>query len=120
MSHFGSRIFAISKFIRSFGPMEGTTMKKLPWLVALTVFALAPSATLPQSMMSPSLTQGVGPHGYDFLIGTWSCVNSMPATPMSGPSNTTATFSRSGQGTAIFVRVSGKNFDAAGYVAYAV
>jgi hypothetical protein len=93
-------------------------MKNLPWFVALALLAVAPCAAQPQSMTSSSLTQGVGAHGYDFLIGTWSCVNSMPPTPMSGPTNTTLTFSRSGQGTSLFVRVTGKNFDAASYIAY--
>jgi hypothetical protein len=94
-------------------------MKRLPWFAALAIFALAPCAARPQSMTSSSLTQGAGAHGYDFLLGTWSCVNSLPPTPMSGPTNTTVTFSRSDQGPTLLFRGTSKNFDVTGYIVYA-
>jgi hypothetical protein len=88
-------------------------MKKLFVLLTLLVLAFAPSVA--RSAMSPS-TVGVGPHGYDFLIGTWSCKNSMPS-PMGGPAATTLTVSRTAMG-ALSVHVTGANFDGLGYVVY--
>jgi hypothetical protein len=94
-------------------------MKKLSAFITLALLALAPLAAQPQPMTASSMTQGVGAHGYDFLIGTWSCLNSMPVTPMSGPAATSATFSRSGQDPTLYFRVTGKNFEVSGYIAYA-
>jgi hypothetical protein len=84
-------------------------------LSVLALFALMPCRALPQSsMMSTQI--GVGPHGYDFAIGTWSCTNSMPSA-MSGPATTTLTLARSPQGSLMF-HSTGGNFDSVGYVAY--
>ena len=96
-------------------------MNKLFGFAALALLAVAPSAGLAQSAMSTSATPlimvGVGPHGYDWLIGTWSCTNSMPS-PMGGPASQTLTVSRSTVGTSLYVRVSGTGLDASGFVAY--
>jgi hypothetical protein len=59
---------------------------------------------------------GAGSHGYDFLIGTWSCKNSIPS-PMGGPAATTLTIARSAMG-AYVIHVSGANFDSMGYTVY--
>jgi hypothetical protein len=92
-------------------------MKRLLWLVTLAAMAVVTRAAQSQSTaMSPSM--GVGAHGYDFLIGTWSCTSSTPS-PMGGPASTTLTASRSNAGGAVFVRGTGKNFDSSSYVAYA-
>jgi hypothetical protein len=63
-----------------------------------------------------SAMPGAGPHGWDFLIGTWSCKNSMPS-PMGGPASTTATIARSVNG-ALSIHSTGSNFDAMGYTVY--
>ena len=94
-------------------------MRKLLSIAALAALCVAPCATLAQStaMASSVATIGVGPHGYDWLVGTWSCTNSMPG-PMSGPAQLTLTATRSNVG-AISFHSTGTNFDAIGYVAYA-
>lgn len=91
-------------------------MKKLLPLVALVAVAIVGYALPAQSAMSTSML-GVGPHGWDYYIGTWSCRNSMPSA-MSGPASQTLTISRSNAGPALFFRVSGRGFDQSGYVTY--
>lgn len=90
-------------------------MNRLVALFALAALAIFPSIAR-ASAMAPS-TVGVGPHGYDWLIGTWSCKNSMPS-PMGGPAATTLRVSRATNGS-LAVHVNGTNFDAVGYVTYA-
>jgi hypothetical protein len=87
-------------------------MKKL---FVLLLFALAFSSSIARAAMSPSMV-GVGPHGYDFMIGSWSCKNSVPST-LGGPAATTVTVARAANGS-LSVHVSGTNFGAMGYVAY--
>ncbi len=89
-------------------------MKRLLWFVALAALAVVPCAAQAQS--SPSMV-GVGAHGYDFLIGTWTCKSNTPS-PLGGPSTSTLTGSRSDAG-GLFLRSTGKGFDEAGYIAYA-
>jgi hypothetical protein len=89
-------------------------MNRLVALFALAALAIVPSVAR-SSSMSPSMV-GVGPHGYDWLIGTWACKNSMPS-PMGGPAATTLTVSRATNGS-LAVHVNGTNFDAVGYVTY--
>jgi hypothetical protein len=86
---------------------------------ALAVMALtltSPVAAVAASPMSPGGT-GVGPHGYDFLVGTWTCKNSIPS-PMGGPAVTTVSIARSVNGALSF-HATGSNFDASGYIVYA-
>ena len=64
---------------------------------------------------SPS-SAGIGAHGYDFLIGTWTCKNGMPSA-MAGPATTTLTIASSVNGSLSF-HVTGANFGAMGYVVY--
>jgi hypothetical protein len=59
---------------------------------------------------------GMGPHGYDFLIGRWACVNSSPSA-MGGPAATTLTIARS-PGGSLSVHVTGASFESLGYVVY--
>ena len=88
-------------------------MQRIPALLVLAFLAAMPGVA--RSAMSSS-TAGVGPHGYDFLVGTWSCKNTM-ASALSGPGATTLTIERSPSG-ALAVHVSGAGFDAMGYVVY--
>jgi hypothetical protein len=92
-------------------------MKRFLFAVMLVAMAVAPCAALSKSGgMSLSMI-GVGAHGYDFLIGTWSC-ESRNASPIGGPTSTTLTFTRSNAGSAILVRGTGKNFDVSSYLSY--
>ena len=59
---------------------------------------------------------GVGPHGFDWMIGKWSCTNSMPS-PMGGPSTSMSTVTAS-NGHGVFFRNTSKNFDNSYYLQY--
>jgi hypothetical protein len=83
-------------------------------LVAL--LALVPCMAQSASAMSVG-NVGMGPHGYDFLIGSWSCKNKMPST-MGGPATTTAVIAHSANGTLSF-HATAAGFDAMGYIVYA-
>lgn len=88
-------------------------------LLAVTAIALVVIPAAPVQAASPMSSGmiGVGPHGYDFLIGTWTCKNSIPS-PMGGPATTTVVISRGINGS-LAVHVSGAGFDARGYTIYA-
>lgn len=79
------------------------------------VFTLAPCATPAQTSSAPAI--GAGVHGYDFLIGTWNCVNQMPS-QMMGPANTTLNASALTGAPGLFLHVTGQAFDAVGYLSY--
>ena len=91
-------------------------MKSYFSFLLIALFALAPCAAQSASAMSPA-TIGVGAHGYDFLIGSWTCKNSMPS-PMGGPATTMAAISRAANGALSF-HATGTGFDGMGYVVYA-
>ena len=88
-------------------------MKRLLLPIMLTIFALAPCAVHSQTMSASSY--GVGPNGFDWAVGTWSCANSMPS-PMGGPTSQTLTITKT-NGGAIMYHFTGGNFD---YVSYNV
>ncbi len=85
-------------------------------LVVMALAVMAPAAAVAASPMSPGGI-GVGPHGYDFLVGTWTCKNSIPSA-MGGPAQTTLVIAHSVNG-ALSVRVTGSSFEAVGFVVYA-
>jgi hypothetical protein len=91
-------------------------MKRLLSLVTLAVLAVAPSTAQPQSPAMAKPAVGVGPHGYDWLIGTWNCTNSTPSA-ISGPATSSYTVTRT-IGGGLYIRTSGKNFDSSSYIAY--
>ncbi len=74
--------------------------------------ALAPGAVGAQTAAA---AYGVGPHGFDWAVGTWSCTNSVPS-PMGGPRKTTLTVVRTSNGT--FYRTVGATFDNSWYNVY--
>jgi len=86
-------------------------MKRIFVICALAA-VLAPVAARSQT----SATFGAGPHGYDYMIGTWSCVNSMPPSAMGAPAELTETVSKSG-GVLLF-HSTGKNDDVSVYNVY--
>lgn len=81
-------------------------MMHVSWLLAVLVAA---TPSFPESA-------GVGPHGYDWLVGTWSCKNHLP-TSIGGPSGQTIVFAPSGF-DGLSVRVRGSGFERSGYIAY--
>jgi hypothetical protein len=91
-------------------------MKRFCWLVTLILLAVATSAAQARSNeWSPSMA-GVGAHGYDWLIGNWSCTNSMH-TPTSGPSRQMSTVTRTDSGAVMF-HTTGENLDLVEYNIY--
>jgi len=92
-------------------------MKRLFSLITLAALAVAPSAAQSQSSAKSTSMVGVGPHGYDWLIGTWNCTNSTPSA-ISGPPTSAFTASRSAGGS-LMIRSTGTGFDSTGYVTYA-
>jgi hypothetical protein len=89
-------------------------MSKLFTALSLAAFSLSPCVARSQEM-SLSMV-GVGPHGYDFMIGSWSCTNTIPS-HLGGPTTSKFTISRSANG-ALFVRSTAMNYDTASYVVY--
>src|SRR5579871_6652622 len=85
-------------------------------LVVTALCVIAPAAAVAASPMAAA-DIGAGPHGYDFLIGTWTCKNSIPS-PMGGPAQTTLVIANSVNG-ALSVHVTGSGFEALGFVVYA-
>jgi hypothetical protein len=93
-------------------------MKRSYWLATLMVLVIATTAAQADSTAWSASTLGVGANGWDWIIGTWSCTNSLPS-PMGGPSTMTLTFTRSNASGSLFARSTGQNFDSSGYIAYA-
>lgn len=89
-------------------------MKRL--LLGLTLLALNgipyPAGSAPMT----AAMYGMGPHGFDWEVGTWSCANAMPS-PMGGPSHTMLTIAKT-NGGAIFYRSVGARFDNSWYDVY--
>jgi len=89
-------------------------MKRLLFSVVLIAFAVVPCAVLSQTMSMSSY--GVGPNGFDWAVGSWSCTNSMPS-PMGGPSTQTLTITKTSAG-ALMYHATGNNFDNVWYNVY--
>ncbi len=87
-------------------------MKRLFSLIALTALVILPSVARSQT----SATFGEGPNGYDYMIGTWSCVNGMTSSDMGLPATMNLTVSKSGG--ALLFRSTATNYDISGYDAY--
>lgn len=84
-------------------------------IALLSLLVISPSAISAQTSVS---SINVGPHGNDYLIGTWTCRNSMPST-LGGPSVITFTASRSSTSSPdIYTRATGAGFDGSGYLHY--
>ena len=89
-------------------------MKSFLCLFVLATFFVDPCTARSQAM-SASMN-GVGPHGFDWSIGTWSCTNSMPS-PMGGPSSQMLKVTRTSSG-ALMYHATGANFDNTWYNVY--
>lgn len=92
-------------------------MKRFLCLVSCAALALAPLAANSDSTSTQWAVVSAGPHGFDWLIGTWSCINKNPS-PLAGPASATFTAVRSNAGGALFIRAMGKGFDTATYLSF--
>lgn len=89
-------------------------MKRFFLSALLASFVLTPCAV--HSQTTSASANGVGPNGFDWAVGTWSCTNSMPS-PMGGPSSQTLTVTKTNNG-AMMYHATGENFDNTWYNVY--
>jgi hypothetical protein len=92
-------------------------MNRLLLPAVFAALVMAPCNAQAQSSMSSS-GYGIGPHGWDYFIGTWTCTNTMPPSAQSGPATVTVKISASNAGAPLFFRAMGPSFDESGYVSY--
>lgn len=92
-------------------------MKRLLLPAVFAAFVMAPCIAPAQSPMSAS-SYGVGPHGWDYYIGTWTCTNTMAPSAQSGPATVAVKISASNAGAPLFFRATGPGYDQSGYVSY--
>jgi hypothetical protein len=92
-------------------------MKRLLLLAVFVLLVQAPRVSLSQSGPMSASAIGAGAHGYDFMIGTWSCTNTMPS-PIGGPASSSWIIGRSPIANTFSYHLSGKDFDAVGYILY--
>jgi hypothetical protein len=90
-------------------------LNRLASVVIFSALIATPFAARAQTM-GTAFAVTPGPRGFDWLVGTWSCVNKNPS-PLSGPPTSSFTATRAGAGT-YFVKAMGANFQTAGYVTY--
>jgi hypothetical protein len=94
-------------------------MKQLTIALAAYAAVLAPGLAGPalgDTPMSMSAV-GAGPHGYDWLVGTWSCTNTMRPSELGALASTTLTATKLKDGS-IIVRTASPNGDVTSYYAY--
>ena len=94
-------------------------MKRLIIAIAACAAALAPSLAGPawgDTPMSVSAV-GAGPHGYDYMVGKWSCTNPMAASELGALASTTITAAKVKDGN-IIIRTASPNGDVTAYNAY--
>jgi hypothetical protein len=91
-------------------------MRRMSYVAAITAVLAQAAADAQSSMMSAAMV-GTGPHGYDWLIGTWTCKNTVP-TALAGPAIQTFTVARSGSTGALTFRIVGKDYDQLGFISY--
>jgi hypothetical protein len=87
-------------------------MKRFLWSIAAAALVILPSVARTQT----SPTFGAGPNGYDYMIGTWSCVNSMAPSAMGAPAQQTMTVSKGGG--ALFFHSTSEALDFTSYNVY--
>jgi hypothetical protein len=91
-------------------------MRKFLVLCAFAGLIAAPGAVRAQSSMMSGA--GMGAHAFDWLIGTWTCQNSIPSA-LGGPAVQTLTATRSSTTGAIIWRYTAKGYDQYGFLSYA-
>ena len=92
-------------------------MKSLVIMLSAGILALNMAApALSETPMSVSAV-GAGPHGYDYMVGTWSCANTMHPSELGALSSTTITASKLKDGN-ILIRTASPNGDVTAYNAY--
>jgi hypothetical protein len=97
--------------------MEGTRiMKRLPIVLTACAAVLAPGLALANTPM-PVSAVGIGPHGYDYLVGSWSCSNPMHPSELGALATSTQTAVKVKDGN-IMIRTASPNGDVTSYNTY--
>lgn len=87
-------------------------MKRVSSAIAVLALLIFASGARSQA----SATFGAGPNGYDYMIGTWSCVNGMPSSGMGLPPKMSITISKSGG--ALLFHYTAADYDISSYNVY--
>lgn len=84
----------------------------------LTLAACALTAVLAPiaARSETSAPLGAGPNGYDYMVGTWSCANSMTPSALGAPAHQTMTVTKGGG--AVYFHSTAKDIDVASYNVY--
>ena len=94
-------------------------MERLVVALAACAVVLAPSFAGPALGDTPMSVSAVsaGPHGYDWMVGTWSCTNPMHPSELGALASTTITATKVKDGN-IMIRTASPNGDVTSYNAY--
>lgn len=92
-------------------------MNRLITALAICLAALSPGFALGQ-MSSSMSSVGAGPSGYDYLVGNWSCNNTMTPSKLGALQSSTFSATKTKDGN-IAIRSSSPNGDVSAYNSYA-
>lgn len=94
-------------------------MKRFAVAVASFAVVFAPSLAGPALSATPMSMSavGAGPHGYDYMVGTWTCVNPMHPSELGALASTTLTATKVKDGN-IMIRTASPNGDVTSYSTY--
>jgi hypothetical protein len=94
-------------------------MKRL--IIALAACAAIPALSLAGSALGNTPMSisavGAGPHGYDWMVGTWSCTNPMRPSELGALASTTLTVTKVKDGS-VMIRTASPNGDVTSYDTY--
>lgn len=94
-------------------------MKRFVVALAACAVVFAPSLAGPALGATPMSVSavGAGPHGYDYMVGTWTCVNPMHPSELGALASTTLTATKVKDGN-IMIRTASPNGDVTSYSTY--
>ena len=92
-------------------------MKRMMIGLAGGAAALLPALVIAAQGSMSMAAVGAGPHGYDWMVGTWSCTNTMRASMLGGLPSTTLTITKVSDGN-LMIRTTSPNGDVTAYNSY--
>lgn len=112
-------VFAKASFVALYRDGGALFMKQI--VISFAAFA----AILVGNVAGPALADtpasvsavGAGPHGYDFMVGTWSCTNTVHPSELGALASTTIAATKVKDGN-ILIRTASPNGDVTSYNAY--
>jgi hypothetical protein len=90
-----------------------------PWIIVFAAVSMVLSRAVTQAAPAPMSFSavGAGPNGYDWLVGTWSCKNSMQPSKLGALASTSLTATKMKDGS-IALHTASPNGDVTVYYAY--